>query len=103
MNPTQEAVKEVRHQIRKEGRWKFPAAFAAAMLGLSVFISLLLVLSSRADTVEVAKEAKQEAAEANQRIIVLEGQLGESQEILTRLNSLLEPEAVLHLFWQRRH
>ncbi len=43
MNVAQEAVKEVRRQTRKEGRWKFPAAFAAAMLGLSVFISLLLV------------------------------------------------------------
>ncbi len=49
MNATQEAIKEVRRQKRKEELWKFPAAFAAGMLGLSVFVSLLLTLGARAD------------------------------------------------------
>ncbi len=78
MKTAQEATKEIRRQMRKEGRWKFPAAFAAAMLGLSVFISLLLVLDSRENAAEVAREAKQEAVRSNQRI----GELQEQTDAL---------------------
>ncbi len=99
MNVAQEAVKEVRRQTRKEGRWKFPAAFAAGMLGLSVFISLLLVLSSREDAEQSSIRAAEEAEEANQRIMELQEQAvliaeqqNKNEEILDKLNALLEQD-----------
>ncbi len=97
MNDSQDSIKRVRRQTRKEGLWRFPAAFAAAMLGLSVFISLILVLSSREDAAAIAREAEQAASESNRRIAELLEQAGalagnqaEIQGIIEKLNVLLE-------------
>ncbi len=85
MNFSNGIVKGVRRQTRKEGMWKFPAAFAAAMFGLSVFISLSLTLNSK-------KEAEQDAMASNRRI----EELQEQQMVSNRVAQEIQIQELEH-------
>ncbi len=85
MNASQDIIKKVQRQTRKEGRWKFPAAFAAAMFGVSIFLSLSLTLNSK-------KEADQKVIESNQLITELQEQQKES----TRLAQEIQVQELEH-------
>jgi hypothetical protein len=88
----EQVVAEVRRRARRRD-WRWPAAVAAAMLGLSVVLALILTLSSQARDRRQIEFLTGEVAAAREEVQAARARQLENQEILEGVRSLLADEA----------